>query len=139
MSVGVSTLLSQLNKVLYVQYYTWYSTLHSGKGHVSVCDFTYCLLVSEYPKNPLYVAKFDKFRPKLVEGRDGLEPTRGEKVAVGSGLGPKAGNWQQVLLFLGGLKLHYSHPLAARHTRQGVAISKGSMSAVHQIGGVLKG
>ena len=57
----------------------------------------------------------------------------GEKVAVGSGLWPKAGNWQQVLLFLCGLKLHCSHPLAAPYTRQGVAISKGSMSTIHQM------
>ena len=72
-----------------------------------------------------------------------LGAARGEKVAVGSGLWPKAGNWQQVLLLLSGqLKLHYSHPLAAPRTRQGVAISKGSMSTIHLMvlgGGVLIG
>ena len=30
----------------------------------------------------------------------------GDEVAVGSSLWPKAGNWQQVLLLLGGLKVH---------------------------------
>ncbi|MPC48781.1 hypothetical protein E2C01_042564 [Portunus trituberculatus] len=61
------------------------------------------------------------------------------EVAVLSGLGPKAGNWQRGFLYLGGIKLHYSHPLALPHNRDGVAMSRGSMSVIHQIGGVVKG
>ena len=57
----------------------------------------------------------------------------GEKVAVGSGLGPKAGNWQQVLLSCAASSFTNSHPLAIPHTRQGVAITKGSMFAIHQM------
>ncbi|MPC57979.1 hypothetical protein E2C01_051971 [Portunus trituberculatus] len=87
-------------------------------------DFIYCIMASEYPKNPSD-KKFDKCRPKLVEGRDGFGAARREKVTVVSGLGPKARNWQQVLLFLRGLKPHYSHPLAAPHTRQGIAMKQG--------------
>ncbi|MPC97831.1 hypothetical protein E2C01_093166 [Portunus trituberculatus] len=76
MSAGVSKLMSRLNKVVHIlAQYKWYSTLHSSIDNVSIGDLS----------SP---SRFDKFRPKLVEGYDSA---RGEKVAVGSGLGPKAG------------------------------------------------
>ena len=58
-----------------------------------------------------------------------------------SGLWPKAENWQQVLLFLCGLKLNDSRPLAAPHTRQRIAISRRPVSTAHQmvLGGGPKG
>ncbi|MPC65608.1 hypothetical protein E2C01_059746 [Portunus trituberculatus] len=94
-SVGVSKLLSRLSKVLYVQC-TWYSTLHSGTDCVSIYDL--CSFPSKFKKS------LKSFGQNWLRVVTALGAARGEKVAVGSGLGPKAGNWQQVFLFLGGLQ-----------------------------------
>ncbi|MPC47049.1 hypothetical protein E2C01_040783 [Portunus trituberculatus] len=59
----------------------------------------------------IFESKFKRllrtFNLKLLRAVMALGVARGKEVAVGSGLGPKAGNWLQVLLFLGGLKRHY--------------------------------
>ncbi|MPC70524.1 hypothetical protein E2C01_064775 [Portunus trituberculatus] len=76
MSVRVSKLLFRLNKMLCILVqYTWHSTLHSGTDCVSICDL--CSL--PFGQNWLRVVT-------------ALGAAPGKKVAVGSGLGPKAGN-----------------------------------------------
>ena len=57
------------------------------------------------------------FGQNLCRAVTALGAAWGEKVAVGSSLGTEAGNWQQVLLFLSGLRLlHYkSSTCSASH------------------------
>ncbi|MPC71352.1 hypothetical protein E2C01_065629 [Portunus trituberculatus] len=54
-----------------------------------------------------YKRRLKTFGLKFLRAVTALGAARRKEVAVGSGLGSKAGNWLQVLLFLGGLKLHY--------------------------------
>ncbi|MPC35648.1 hypothetical protein E2C01_029075 [Portunus trituberculatus] len=78
MSVGISKLLPRLNKMVHVPVQcTWYNIFYSDIDDVSIGD------LSSLPS-------LISFGQNWLRAVTALGAARGEKVAVGSGLGPKA-------------------------------------------------
>lgn len=77
--------------------------------------------------------KFVNSRPRLVEAVTALGAALEKKVGARSDLGPKAEPGNRSCSSSAASSCNRSHTLAAHHTRQGVAISKGSMCTVHQM------